>query len=175
MKKLGIVLCLGIVAAVSIAGISRPADAKAVVATVQGGEVFTHKEAGVQFQLPTGWKAKPDGEVITVSSADDALQVVFWVPDEDTFDAAVKAIDDELGKTIKKMKTNGKPIEDTHNGMPHFEVSGSGEVDGSPIEWSADLLGAKKPLIILTFAAPTLFEKHADAYLKLVGSIKKVQ
>ncbi|HKP37155.1 MAG TPA: hypothetical protein VJT71_09865 [Pyrinomonadaceae bacterium] len=140
----------------------------------QGGEVFTHADAGVKFTLPNGWKAKPDGEVITVSSADDGLQVVLWVPDEATFDAAVKELDNELGKTIKNVKVNGKPTEDSHNGMPHFEENGTGEVDGVTIVWSVDVLGAKKPLIILTFAAPNLFEKNSAGYVQLVNSIKKL-
>jgi hypothetical protein len=53
---------------------------------------FTHPEAGVQFGIAEGLEAKPDGEVITTSSADGGLQVVFWVPDENTFDAAVKEL-----------------------------------------------------------------------------------
>ena len=141
---------------------------------VQGGETFTHADAGVRFQLPKGWKAKPDGEVITASSADDALQVVFWVPDEADFDAAVKELDKELGKTIKNMKTVGKPSEDVLNDMPHYGETGTGDVEGTTIVWSVDVLGAKKPLIILTFAAPNLFEKHASAYEQLLNSIKKI-
>lgn len=149
-----------------------PASLPAAVANMQG-ETFTHAQAGVSFQLPRGWKAKPDGEVITVSSADDALQVVFWVPDEDTFDAAVKELDKELSKTIKNIKPEGKPTEDTLNGMPHFNQAGTGVVDGATIVWSVDVVGAKKPLMILTFAAPNLFEKNADAYEKLLSSIRK--
>ena len=141
---------------------------------VQNGQTFTHPDAGVQFELPKGWKAKPDGEVITASSADDGLQVVFWVPDEATFDAAVKELDKELSKTIKNMKTEGKPTQDTHNGMPHYEEAGTGVVNGATIAWSVDVLGAKKPLIILTFAAPNLYEKNAEAYDRLIMSIKKI-
>jgi len=95
---------------------------KTVAVTTQENRSFSHAEAGVQFELPRGWKAKPDGEVITVSTADDSLQLVFWVPDEDTFDAAVKDLDKELGKTIKNVKTNDKGTTDTHNGMPHFST-----------------------------------------------------
>lgn len=145
------------------------------IAAMQGGETFTHADAGVRFELPKGWKAKPDGEVITVSSADDGLQVIFWVPDEASFDAAVKELDKELSKTIKNIKVEGKPTQDTHNGMPHYEEAGTGDVDGVTIAWAVDVLGAKKPLIILTFAAPNLFEKNSDGYMKLVNSIKKVQ
>jgi len=174
LKRLTIVLCVALVsAAFLVTNTSIGARAIISVAASQEPEIFTHQQAGVQFQLPKGWKAKPDGEVITVSSADDAFQVVFWVPDEDTFDAAVKELDKELGKTIKNLKTAGKPTQDTHNGMAHYGENGTGVVDGATIEWSVDVLGAKKPLIILTFAAPNLIEKHANNYMKLVQSIKK--
>ena len=175
MRILTIVLCVALVsAALLVTATNTSASPITSVAASQGGEVFTHSDAGVRFELPKGWKAKPDGEVITVSSADDALQVVFWVPDNDTFDAAVKELDKELGKIIKNLKTSGKPTQDTHNGMAHYGENGTGVVSGATIEWSVDVLGAKKPLIILTFAAPNLIEKHADNYMKLVQSIKKI-
>ena len=91
-----------LVSAVFVAvGSAKPAT-KLSTSVTQDDRFFRHKEGGIQFELPKGWKAKPDGEVITVSTADDSLQMVFWVPDEDTFDAAVKALDKELAKTIKK-------------------------------------------------------------------------
>jgi len=182
VKNFALALCLALAAqpamargAVKLSSAGAGSCGRTTNVAHQQGEVFTHKEAGVQFALPQGWKAKPDGETITVSTADDSLQIVFWVPDEDTFDAAVKDLDKELGKTIKDIKTTGKPTKDTHNGMAHYEENGTGEVEGVTIAWSVDVLGAKKPLIILTFAAPNLFEKHADEYLKLVGSIKKIE
>jgi len=174
LKKLTLILCLALLAsALGGSAFAKPLPESSTNRS-QDSNVFTHKDAGVQFEVPKGWKAKPDGEVITVSSADDGVQAVFWVPDEDTFDAAVKELDKELSKTIKNVKTTSKSKEDKHNGMAHFEEAGTGEVDGVTIAWSVDVLGAKKPLIILTFAAPNLFEKHADEYMKLVGSIKKI-
>ena len=136
--------------------------------------IFTHKEGGIQFEVPGGWKATPNGDNMTVSSTDGGLQVVFWVPAEDSFDAAVKELDKEIGKTIKNVKTVGTPTKDTHNGMPHYGESGTGEVDGTPIAWSVDVLSAKKPVIILSFAAPNLYEKNSAAYEKLINSIKKI-
>lgn len=174
MKKIIISLCIAIMACALVAVSAARTNTGIALTATQGGETFTHSDAGVRFELPKGWKAKPDGEVITVSSADDGLQVIFWVPDEDTFDAAVKELDKELGKTIKNMKTVGKPNSDTHNGMPHYEEAGTGEVEGVTIVWGVDVLGAKKPLIILTFAAPNLYEKNSDGYVKLLNSIKKV-
>lgn len=174
MKRIIISLCIALVACALVAISSARTTPGTTISAIQGGETFTHADAGVRFELPKGWKAKPDGEVITVSSADDGLQVVFWVPDEATFDAAVKELDKELSKTIKNIKVEGKPTQDTHNGMAHYEEAGTGEVEGATIAWSVDVLGAKKPLIILTFAAPNLFEKNAEGYMKLVNSIKKI-
>src|SRR5438309_8410055 len=98
LKKLAITICIALVSLL-LGGVSANTRKESRVAS-QDVEKFTHKEAGVQFELPKGWKAKPDADVITVSSADDSLQVVFWVPDEGTFDAAVKDLDKELDKTI---------------------------------------------------------------------------
>ena len=166
-------MCLVVVSAVFVSVGSAKPIVKLAGPVTQ--EVFTHKEAGVQFELPKGWKAVPDGEVITVSTADDSLQMVFWVPDEDTFDATVKELDKELGKTIKNIKTTDKGTTDTHNGMPHFSSGGTGEVEGATIEWNVDVLKAKKVVIILTFAAPGIAEQHADEAAKFIGSIKKIE
>jgi predicted Zn-dependent protease len=175
LKKLTIILCLALATMVFAGVMSAKSITKSTAPVTQENKVFTHKEAGVQFEVPKGWKAKPDGEVITVSTADDSLQMVFWVPDENTFDAAVKDLDNELGKTIKNIKTTDKGTSDTHNGMPHFSEGGTGEVGGTTIEWSVDVLAAKKVVIILTFAAPGVAEKHAEAAAKFISSIKKTE
>ena len=72
--------------------------------------------------------------------------MVFWVPDENTFDAAVKDLDKELSKTIKNIKTTDKGT------------------------------SAKKVVIILilTFAAPGIAEKHAQEAAQFIASIKKI-
>lgn len=136
--------------------------------------VFTHKEGGITFEVPHGWKATPNGDNMTVASADGGLQVVFWVPEENSFDDAVKDLDKEISKTVKNVKTVGKPTTDTHNGMPHYGESGTGDVNGATIAWSVDVLSAKKPVIILSFAAPNLYEKNSADYEKLINSIKKI-
>ena len=175
MKKLTISLCLALTAASVLLGpVSAMPVGTSTVSPTQDNRHFSHKEAGVEFELPRGWKAKPDGEVITVSTADDSLQMVFWVPAEDTFDAAVKDLDKELEQTIKNIKTTDKGTSDTHDGMAHFSTGGTGEVNGVTIEWSVDVLAAKKVVIILTFAAPGIAEKHADEAVQFISSIKKI-
>jgi len=174
LKKLPIILCLSLISSLLVFGASTKSAGTVTGTITQDNEVYRHEAAGIKFTLPTGWKAKPDGEVITVSSPDDALQMVFWVPEEDTLDAAVKDLDNEIGKTIKNIKTTGKEAKDTHNGMPHYSVSGTGEVEGTTIEWSVDVLAAKKVVIILSFAAPGAWEKHSNSAAKFIDSIKKI-
>jgi hypothetical protein len=140
-----------------------------------GDKTFTHEASGIQFDLPDGWKAEPDGEQMTVSSPDDTLSIVFWVPEENEFEDAVKALGDELNKTIKKLKLMGEGKKDTYKGMPHYSEKGTGEVEDVAVHWSVDLLKAKKPVIILTFAAAEFFDKHRSAYQKLVTSIRQVK
>ncbi|MBI3652858.1 MAG: hypothetical protein HY231_17680 [Acidobacteria bacterium] len=157
-------------AATDVATVRQP-----VTALEQGDDTFTHKDAGIQFHLPKGWKAEPDGEQITVTAPDNSFAVVFWVPAENTFAEAVKALDQELAKTIKNMKITDPSQQDQHNGMEHFAKGGTGEVEGVSVHWSVDLLQGKKPIIVLTFVSIEKAETHAAGYKELVMSIKKVQ
>jgi hypothetical protein len=175
LKKLTIIFCLALISSVLVIGASANSTTLSPAAFTQDDRTFNHKGAGVEFTLPKGWKAKPDGEVITVSTSDDSLQMVFWVPDEDTFDAAVKDLDNELSKTIKNVKVTDKGTSDTHNGMPHFSEGGTGVVKGATIEWNVDVLMAKKVVIILSFSAPGIAEKHAEEAAQFISSIKKIE
>jgi predicted Zn-dependent protease len=138
------------------------------------GKSFTHQGAGITFDLPAGWTAEPDGDQLTVSPADESIAIVFWVTEQADFDAAAKSLGEELAKQIKNLKLDGEPKADTHNGMDHAAVTGSGQIDGKDIVFSADILEAKKPLIVLTFGSVEHLQKHSGDYSKLVKSIKKV-
>lgn len=176
MKKLTISLCGAfIITSMLVGSAGAKSSNLATYFTNLDDRSFSHKEAGVQFTLPKGWKAKPDGETITVSTPDDSLQMVFWVPDEEGFDAAVKGLDKELGKMLKNVKVTDKGTENTHNGMPHFSEGGTGKIDGTTVEWSVDVLAAKKVVIILTFAAPGIVEQHAENAASFISSIKKIK
>lgn len=138
------------------------------------GQTYTHAEGGIQFTAPAGWKAKNEGETMTIATQDDTLSVVFWVPKGDDFEAAVDTLGDELEKVIKNSKTTSPGKTSTHNGMQAYTAAGTGEVDNEQIVWEVDMLKAKKPVVMLSFAAPAQFEKHERAYKQLVDSIKKV-
>ncbi|HEX8146706.1 MAG TPA: hypothetical protein VF591_05975 [Pyrinomonadaceae bacterium] len=168
-------LALAAVAAFTLAAAIPDARNAAHAAVTQSeGKTYTHEGAGVTFDLPAGWTAEPDGEQLTVSPADESFAIVFWVTEAEDFDAAAKALGGELAKQIKNLKLDGEPKADTHNGMDHASVTGSGQVDGKDVVFSADILEAKKPLIVLTLGSLENLQKHAADFSKLVKSIKKV-
>jgi hypothetical protein len=88
--------------------------------------------------------------------------------------AAAEALGTELGKQVKNLKLDGEPKEGTHNGMQHAAISGSGQIEGQDVIFSADLLAAKKPVIILSFGTAEGLQKYSGQYAQLVKSIKKV-
>ena len=140
----------------------------------QDAKTFTHEAAGVTFELPAGWEADADGEQLTVAPAGGGVSLVFWVPEEEDFDEVSKALGEELAKQIQDLKFDGEPKSDKHNGMDHASVSGSGKVGGKEILFSADILEAKKTLIVLSFGSAEGIQKHAAAFSSLVKSIKRV-
>lgn len=140
--------------------------------TALNENIFRHEAGGIQFEKPAGWKSEQSGDRMTLTSPEDALSVVIYVASEENFKEATEAIDKELSKTIKNVKTNGEPQETKLDGMETVTTNGTGEVDGNEIRWAVDLIKAKKPVIVLTFAAPGLWEKYQGDYQKLGKSIK---
>jgi predicted Zn-dependent protease len=183
LKIHNLLLGLGVAAALTLAcAVPTPSDASAgtagdaPAAAAAQGEVktYTHEAGGITFDVPPGWKAEPDGAQLTVSPEDDSVGVVFWVTEEEDFEHAAKALGVELGKQVKNLKIDDEPKVNTHNGMQHAAVTGSGQVGGHDVLFSADLLQAKKPFIVLTFGSEESLKKHAAEYSQLVKSIKQV-
>ncbi len=154
---------------------ARNVNAANPAAAQAEGTTSTPPPGASTFPRPAGWKAEPDGEQITASPADGGISIVLWVTKENDFEAAAEALGEELGKQIKNLKLDGDPKEGTHNGMPYAAVRGSGQIEGEDIIFSADLLAAKKPVIILSFGTAEGLQKYAAEYGQLVKSIKKVE
>ncbi len=144
------------------------------VAQGSDGEIITHTAAGLRFDVPAGWKSEADGERYDLESGDGEIVVTFWVPAEAQFEDAARAVGEELSRQIEDLEFDGEPREDTHNGMGHVAITGSGKSGGKEVTFSADLLQAAKPVIVLTFGPRDAFKKHWDDYSRLVNSIKKV-
>jgi len=138
------------------------------------GEVFTHSEGGIQFTAPANWKSEKGEGTMTLLAPHNALSVIFWVPKGDDFDQAVEDLSAELKTIIKNPEVTSPGQETMHNGMKAYTSSGTGEVNDQQIVWEVDILQAKKPVFVVSFAAPALFAQHKGEYNQLLGSIKKV-
>ena len=149
-------------------------SSSAPAASSSGDNIYKNESAGIQFEAPAGWPVKPDGEQLLIASPDDTLRMVFWVPQQQSFDSAIKDLDKELSRMIKHSKTNGKPEETEINGMPTYTVSGTGQVNNNDIEWSVDIIKAKKPVIVLSFAQPGAWDKYKQELHAFVNSFKQI-
>lgn len=141
-------------------------------ASAQDPDIHVIKEAGLQFELPKGWKAedKPDG--VFLSFEDGAATITFLVADK--YQDAVSGMKIGLNEQLTEVKSDGEPKTATHNGMTHISESGTGSMKGVKITWSIDVLKAKTNVTILTFGIDTIIEAHAAEYEKFVKSLKKI-
>ena len=135
---------------------------------------YTHAASGVQFEAPPSWKAEPDGDMLTLTSADGTLSVIFWVPEEGTVEESLKSLIEEFGNVIKNMKRSGEPTKGALNGMTIYNVDGTGVVDGVSVQWSAGLLEAKKQVIVLSIAGRGAYEQHQRELAAFIKSIRRV-
>jgi hypothetical protein len=161
-------------AASTTANANATANANTTATSAAGDNVFTNQEAGVTFTVPAGWKVEPNGEQVQVSSPDDSVTIVLWVPDTDSFEEAAKAMGEQIDSQLDEVQSEGEGKESTVNGMPAYTLSGTGKYEGTPVHWAVDLIKAKKPFIALSIGESAKLQQHLDGYKKLVQSIKPV-
>jgi hypothetical protein len=138
-------------------------------------ETMKHEAGGIQFDVPEGWSHKADGDMIQVTNAEGSLSVLFWVAGEDNWEKALDAVATELDKVIHEAKIEEEAEEGEHNGLKTVEMSGSGKVEGTAMDWSLTLFAAKKPVIALAMAEPSAWEKDGKAIEAFVGSVKPAE
>jgi hypothetical protein len=169
-QALPAIILLGLTLTLSIAALP---GASAKVAT-QDSNIYTIKEAGLQFEVPKGWKVEVDNtsKNVVVSVEDGAVSVTFVV--EDDYAGVLTGMKQGLGERLTEMKSDGDQQHDTHNGMTHIAETGTGQLKGNAVRWSIDVLKAGKPVTILTFGLTKVMDAHVEEYTKLVVSMKKV-
>lgn len=146
----------------------------AAASTSDEGELFSHQEGGLSFVVPKGWKFEPEGDQGVITTPDESLAIFVIVSSEDSLDATVKALDDEVGKIIKDSKITNEAREQDVNGMPGIAIGGTGIVEGENVQWSVDIIQAKKPVIFLSVANEEGNKKHYAGFQKFASSIKKL-
>jgi predicted Zn-dependent protease len=140
--------------------------------TSAGDNVYVHQEAGIRFEVPKTWTAEAEGEQMTISTPDDSLAIVFLVSDAGSLDAALQALEDELGKLIQDAEITVEPTETTINGLKSVAANGTGQVEGKNVTWSVDVIAAKKPVIVLSIIQPEAASRHNADLKEFISSIR---
>ena len=167
-------LLLAVVLTLSAFGATHPGIVNELPFSVPGmqdNNIYTIKDAGLQFEIPKGWKTEVDKNVV-LSIEGGAATITFVVEDE--YMMVIAGMKEKLKEELTEMKSNGELKENTHNGMTHISESGTGMIKDVPINWSIDVIKAGKPVTVLTFGIQSILDSHGEEYHKFVTSLKKV-
>ncbi len=145
------------------------------VSMARAGEIIALDEGGIQFETPTGWQVerRDDGDVF-VTTTDSGLIVIFGIVEEDDIDTRVDQLKAGMTDRVKNFKSDGEPREVTLNGLKTIGESGSGEIEGEQVQWSIDVIMARKPVLVYSFAATSVWHQHTSEYQALIKSIKRI-
>lgn len=150
------------------AGAQEPSDVND-----QDNNVFTHAEGGIRFEKPAGWTHSVDGDTFTMLSPDHAVSIIITVAKEDTIKQAASEIDDALANVMTDIVTTNQGHQSDVNGMPTITVGGTGKIDGTPVTWAVDILGAKRPVFIITFGRQEGWEEHQGEFVAFAKSVRR--
>lgn len=137
-----------------------------------------NKDAGVQFTLPAGWHAEPDGEAILVTNEDKTFTAVLAQVGGKEVGNAEDEIDKEIAKFLADVhQDNEDPIKLEFNGIHAFQKKGSGKIKNTDIEvyWTVNLLMSKKPVFLITYAVRSEGERILPKVKQFIASIGPVE
>ncbi len=135
-------------------------------------ETYEFTQAGLQLDLPDGWKAEIDGDLLTMSTKDEDIAITAWSVQNKEFDAAADALGTELEKVVKSCKVEGDPKPMEINGLKAVGLEGTGKIKGVDIKWLVLMVKAKTPVFFLAFAVPESLDKHSDQVMGIFQSIR---
>lgn len=144
------------------------------IAAISADEPFVNEAAGVQFNLPDGWHAQPDGEVVTVSNGDNSFHAIFAAVPPEAVEHVAEAIDSETDKFLDDIKVVDAAHKVTFNGLPAFQARGTGTVKGTDgqVFWTVNIILSKQPVFFLTYAVRGAAEHDVEAVGHFVNSIR---
>ena len=145
------------------------------IAFSAAAEVRKDTRAGISYDIPSWWEWEPREEGVVMATKDGTLVVMLWAPRGETLEEAIESLEDEIEKAVKGAKPDGEPTTGTLNGMQTVSISGKGRIDGKRAEYSVTILDAKRPVIIMAFGETGKYEKHEDALIGFLKSIRKLK
>ena len=134
---------------------------------------FEDRRAGIRFDVPSWWLGEEREKGWVFATKDETLVVMLWVPRGRDLREAVNELDSELSAVIQKATTDGQPEWGELNGMETVMLSGRGRIDRTRVEWSVVIIDARKPVFLLAFGETGKYERHTDALLGFIQTIRR--
>lgn len=149
-----------------------PASQPQVVASKNN--VVVIKEAGIQYEIPQGWRTEPQQEALQVTSPDGGVSVIIGLAANDNTEGMILGLKEYLKKDYSNFKVSSELQKEEINGLRALIENGSGETKEGRMEWNiVVLIGGKRPVIVFTVAEKNAFKNSQEDYAKLVQSLKK--
>jgi hypothetical protein len=143
--------------------------------TPLGNNVYKLESAGIQFQAPPSWQVQQNGDQITLAAPDQTVSILFQVVENSNVQQVKSVMDAYITSLMTNVVPDGPAKTVNLNGMTVYSQSGKGVLQGVNVEWSSEVLMASKPVLVVSFAAVGLYEKHQDEIVKFIKSIKQVK
>ncbi len=128
---------------------------------------------GLQIWIPDTWETEIDEGLLMTTSPDDSAIVILLVLHAREVEMASSAMDKELMKFIKNIRTVTPAEEIYINGLRGFSEDGTGTVDGVPIEWMSGLFPYRnQALMVLAFVQSTKAASYENMLVEIFSSLK---
>ena len=146
---------------------------KSATFTQKAGNLYVIQEAGLQFEVPQGWKMENEDGRLTIAPPDGSIAIIFWVFEAENIQQVLQGLGQGLQTAMDNVQSAGEPQQENHNGMTIYSQDGTGNAKGTPIEWNATIIMApKKPVVALSTAEPGKADQHVDDMQKFIASVK---
>lgn len=159
----------------------RGAALLAVLLTIFTGgllaESVNHTEAQVKVWIPDNWVQEADEDSLIVTDPEEEVMVAFMVVDGENIEAALEAMEMELGSLAENVQADGEPEEVELNGMPAIVLDAKGTIDGEAVDMGVAVIitPAEKALLVFAVAQSSKVDKHTPTIEKILGGIQPMK
>lgn len=145
-----------------------------LLAAPASAEVFSHADAGVEFDVPAKWKVEQDGDAMMAMSPKEDAFIIFSVMKGKEVKQFLAGIDKELASWMNNIKVTTDATTEKVNALTQHYMEGTGVLTdgGVDVHWDLTLVeGAKKPMFVLAVGA----NLDGDQVKKVYSSIRRLK
>ena len=113
-------------------------------------ETFTNDKAGVQFDLPGGWKYEYEGDLFMAMSPDESVLLIFYAARKRRANNFMDTMAAELDGIVDDVEFNSEPYEERIHGLTQIYVEGTGFYGREQVDLDLTMVvGARRSLVII--------------------------